>query len=77
MKRFIWSVLLMLAGAFVAIRGMDVLTTKARGEAISVMGFLIPAQDWSLYTFGSLLALFGIALFTSPLFLLRKGVQGK
>ncbi|WP_146250309.1 hypothetical protein [Paenibacillus flagellatus] len=65
--KLILAGILILIGLFVIYRGFTTLTFKARGETIPVLGFLIPTQDWSLYTFGAAFVLLGIANTASPL----------
>jgi hypothetical protein len=65
-KRVLVSVLI-LVGLYVTYRGFTTITFEARGESILVLGVSIPAQDWSLYTYGTAFILVGIAMIASPL----------
>jgi len=69
MKKLVWVVPLI--GLYVVYKGIVVLLTQARGEAIYELGMLIPATTPSLMTHGSIFVLVGIALICVP-FILRK-----
>lgn len=66
MKRF-FVLLSILVGMFVVYHGIIAFTTTARGESIYLMGMLIPAQNNTLYTYGSIFTIVGTFLLATPL----------
>lgn len=55
-----------LLGLYLIYQGIGIVTFTARGETIYRLGMLIPAQDTSLIIYGSVFAVLGICLASSP-----------
>ncbi|WP_256021355.1 hypothetical protein [Paenibacillus kribbensis] len=76
LKKAVVFFIMVIAGLIVSQQAIDILTTRGRGESIYKMGMLIPAQDFYLYSYGSMFLVLGILLILSPL-LFRKFLIAK
>lgn len=63
-----WAIPFIL-GLYVAYEGIDVLTTKVRGEGLAIykLGMMIPIKDTPIYLYGSTFLLVGAILVLSPI----------
>ncbi|WP_235209139.1 hypothetical protein [Paenibacillus polymyxa] len=77
LKRAVAFFIMLITGLIVTEQGIDILTTRGRGESIYKMGMLIPAQDFYLYLYGSIFLLLGILLILSPLLFKKSFIAKK